>query len=598
MTSAMAHRGPNGDGFFDSGDGVYLGHRRLSIIDLEGGGQPMKDATGRYTVVFNGEIYNYQRIKKEMPSPFPFRTNSDTEVLLQAYSLYGNECLAKFIGMFAFAIHDYENDSLVIARDRLGIKPLYYIETEDFFIFASEITALLATDLVRAEVNLSALDYYLTLGYVPGQQTMFAGIKKLLPGHCGILKNGNFSSHKYWDIPPSPVCSLSYQEAQEELSRLLEDSVRLRLISDVPVGVFLSGGVDSSALVATIVEQLGRQISTFSVGYADDPALSELSAAKAVASRFSTDHHEYILQHADFFVATDDLLTYCEEPLVEAAAVALLQLSRVAKQHATVLLSGEGADEVFAGYPLYLLSGKVDLMRRLIPSCLSQQIAHVASRRREKIAKYCDWLSSPLAHRYKGISQDVTDSIKRVMYTPDLFSTVGKVDKTFHSLFSALKNGTNLQRMQYADIHSWLPDDLLLKADKMTMAASIELRVPFLDHRLVEFGLSIPDSYKIVSGQGKYILKDFMRRYLPDSMIFQKKKGFPVPIARWFRGGLRNSVREILLDKKTTDRRYIHPAYVKRILELHETGKVDMSRRILSLLVLELWHRKFIDQCL
>lgn len=597
MNSAMVHRGPDGGGTFHDDGGVYLGHRRLSIIDHVGGAQPMKDEAGRYTVVFNGEIYNYQRIRQEMQeeSPCKFLTNSDTEVLLSAYSRYGSECLSKFIGMFAFAIHDSRDGSLFIARDRLGIKPFYYVEKSDYFIFASEIKALFASGLVRPEVNLAALDYYLTLGYVPGQQTMFRGINKLLPGHYGIFKNGQFSEHRYWNISSSQTFTRSYREAQEDLGALLEDSIRLRLISDVPVGVFLSGGVDSSAVVATIVKKIGRNISTFSVGYSDDPTLSELSTAKAVAERFSTDHHEYILEHSDFFASIDDLLTYSEEPIVEAAAIALYQLSKVAQKHATVLLSGEGADEIFAGYPLYLISKKIETLRAGFPSWLTQKAAQFAAGHNEKFAKYCDWLSMSPAHRYKGISQDVTISIKTRMYTPELLATVGEVDQSFYSLFTALENGSDLKRMQYVDVNTWLPDDLLLKADKMTMAASIELRVPFLDHRLVEFGLSIPDSYKIVSGNAKYILKDYMRKYLPDHMIFQKKKGFPVPIARWFKGDLYNSISEILLDKKTSERGYISPAYVQRILKLHSKGKADMSRRLLSLLVLELWHRKYID---
>jgi asparagine synthase (glutamine-hydrolysing) len=594
MADLMKHRGPDESGYYE-GDKVYLAHRRLSIIDLKSGQQPMFAANNKLVIVYNGEIYNFREIRKELEGlKYHFETNSDTEVLLKAYEEWEEKCLLKFIGMFAFAIYDERKDLVFLARDRLGIKPFYYAHNNKAFVFASEIKPLLLSKLVEVGVDQACIDHFITLGYVPGNKTMFKGIEKLKPGHYAKLKNGKISIKRYWSLGNVPSFSGNFEEACEMLVDLLRDSISLRLISDVPVGVFLSGGLDSASVVATICEKIGRSINTFSIGYEDFPEVSELDNARIIAQKYNTIHHERILRHRDFFESMDHFLNYTEEPLVESAAIALMQLSKFAREHATVLLSGEGADEVFAGYPIYQLMPITDKLRHIFPRPVVSALRLIA--RAEKHLKYLDWIGTPLGNKYKGVSNDVTPSIKNKLYQKDFLRCYGgETENLFQNVFGEITQSTNLQRMQYVDLKTWLPDDLLLKADKMTMAVSIELRVPFLDHRMVEFGYSLPDKFKINKNQRKYLLKKVMENMLPHKIIFQKKKGFPVPISQWFRQDLHSKIKEILLDCRSIQRGYFKPAYIEGILDKHKSGKEDMSRRIFSLLVLELWHQKFID---
>jgi asparagine synthase (glutamine-hydrolysing) len=596
MAQAIAHRGPDATGFYE-GDGVYFAHKRLSIIDLASGSQPMWTRDGTRVVVFNGEIFNFQAIREELAAlGCTFETSSDTEVLLAAYSIWGERCLDKFIGFFAFAIHDRAQKLVFLARDRLGIKPLYYWQTAGRLVFASEVKALLASGLAGGtSVEPEAIDSYVTLGYVPGPQTLFEGVRKLEPGHYAVWRDGSLEIRPYWSLQGLKPFTGSFEEASERFRELLTDSVRLRLISDVPVGVFLSGGLDSASIVATICGELNRGISTYSVGYSDHPEISELANARLIARRYGTEHHELVLTHGDFFDALDKLLHFVEEPLVEPAAIALLQLSAFARRHVTVLLSGEGGDEVLAGYPLYQIMPRTERLRSGLPRAVLSLAQRAA--RTEKQKKYLDWLAMPLAEKYMGISCDVTPNVKRGMYHAEFARRhAGRIEQRYRRLFEECDGGTDLRRMQYVDIKTWLPDDLLLKADKMTMAASVELRVPFLDHRLVELGYSLPDDFKIRDGERKYLLKKLMEPKLPAEIVYQKKKGFPVPVAAWFRGVLYDRVAEVLLDPHSLARGYFNPEYVRRVLQRHRSGAEDLSRRIMTLLVLELWHRKHIDR--
>ena len=598
MTRAMSHRGPDGEGYFVR-EHVALGHRRLSIIDLAGGDQPIYNEDNSVVVVYNGEIFNFRDVQADLEAKgHTFRTHCDTEVVVHAYEEYGEECCSHFRGMFTFAIYDIARDRLLLGRDRLGIKPLYYHLDNGRLLFASEIKPILHALNERPGVDAGLIDFYMSLGYVPGERTLFLGINRLMPGHTLLFEQGKPSIRRYWDIAAVPTLDIGLDEAQARLEQLLLESVRLRLMSDVPLGAFLSGGLDSSAIVACMSKMMNEPVKTFSVGYSDDPASSELEFARIVAKEFKTEHHEFILESGDFFDSLDLLLEHMEEPVVESAAVALYQLSKLAREHVTVILSGEGGDEILAGYPLYKIMPKVDRLyafAQFVPDALRGVIARHAMKT-EKAAKYWDWSGVPLSQRYWGISSDVTATLKQRMYQPAFHAQIGTtVGSYFEKLFGTLQEGSDLRRMTYVDLKTWLPDDLLLKADKMTMACSLELRVPMLDHKLLEFSTALPDQLRRNGDEGKFLLKKLMERYLPHEIIYRPKKGFPVPIAVWFRGPLFERVRDILLDTRTLGRGYFQSEYISHVLEQHRSGAEDLSRRIFSLLALELWHRKYID---
>jgi asparagine synthase (glutamine-hydrolysing) len=600
MTRSMEHRGPDDQGIFIH-ENVGLGHRRLSIIDLSSGHQPLFNEDGTVVVVYNGEIYNFKEIKAELEAcGHVFRTHCDTEVIVHAYEQWGASCPNKFRGMFAFAIFDRNTGDVFLCRDRVGVKPLYFAIEGDSLLFASEIKAILPALERKPGINLSRLDFYVSLGYVPGDETLFAGIRKLLPGHTLTWKNGDMRIVRYWDLANIQPLKISFDEAKHRFEEMLLDCVRMRLMSDVPLGAFLSGGLDSSAIVACMSRISPDPVKTFTVGYSDDPDSSEFEYARIVARHFKTEHHEFNLGAGDFFESLDLLLMHAEEPVVESAAVALYRISKLAREHAIVLLSGEGGDEILAGYPLHRLTRSVNRAHgflRMIPRSLLNRVGPVLATGNEKRMKYWDWACQPLRERYQSISNDVTGSIKREMYHDALAPHLGTdLRDYFVALFDRMPVGhSDMARMAYADINSWLPEDLLLKADKMTMATSVELRVPLLDYQLMEFCVALPDDFRLNGHQGKYLMKKVMEKYLPHDIIYRKKRGFPVPIARWFRTDLREKAREILLDPKSVGRHYFKKTYVEDVLDKHATGREDLSRRIFSLLTLELWHRKYID---
>ena len=595
MNDMMVHRGPDAAGIFIHNN-IGMGHRRLKIIDLEGGIQPMYSEDHNIVVVFNGEIYNFKEIRLKLESKgYKFQTNSDTEVIIYAYIEYGEVCVEYFRGMFGIAIYDKRHNRLLLIRDRLGIKPLYFFKDNSQIIFSSEIKPLLQVIKNRPAVNLESLDFYMSVGYVPGKDTMFGGIKKLLPGHTLLIENDNLRFNCYWDIEDKSENKIDFKQVIDEFEELVRESVKLRMLSDVPLGAFLSGGLDSSAIVSMMSEYSESPVKTFSVGYHNDPASNELGYARIIADHFKTEHHEFYLEPMDFFNSIDTLINYTEEPIVESAAIALYQLSKLAKEHVTVILSGEGGDEILAGYPLHKIMPKVDKLHTIAKFIPSSIIGYISGHS-EKKKKYADWIQLPLNKRYQSISNDVTNSIKREMYNNDeLIKSAQQTEKYFSDLFERITSASNLGKMTYTDIKSWLADDLLVKADKMTMAASLELRVPLLDHKLVEYTSNLPDQYRLNNGQGKYLLKKLMEKYIPEEIIYRKKQGFPVPIANWFRTSLYERTREILLDNTSLDRGYFKPTYIEKTLQNHRDGKEDLSRRIFSLLNLELWHRKYID---
>jgi asparagine synthase (glutamine-hydrolysing) len=496
--------------------------------------------------------------------------------------------------MFAFAIYDRPSDRLYLVRDRLGIKPLYYTQQSDSIVFSSEIRALLASGHLVTAPDTQLIDAFVSLGYVPGPNTLFRDVRKVEPGTYLAISRGSVEVKHYWRLSSVQPLECDYDYARDRFVELFAKTCERHLISDVPLGVFLSGGVDSSLIVAFVREELGRPLATFSVGYQDDPASSELGHAARVASRFRTDHHEFILTRDDFFQGIDSLLEHAEEPIIESAGVALMALARSASKHATVFLSGEGADEVFAGYDLYRRTFQLDRLRQILFPLRWGLLRLAISRfvTKEKLVKYLDWVGMPFEDRYRTIPADVTPLIRRQMYQDYVGDAVSPI---FRAMFDDVQHRDRLAQMQYVDIKTWLVDDLLLKADKMTMAASVELRVPFLDHSVVEFGFSLPAPYKQRNGIGKAILKDILADYLPDDLVYREKQGFPVPISKWFRAGLYQPLRSTLLSKRFLERGYFCPRYIERSLERHRSGQEDLGQRLFSLLVLERWHQKWFD---
>lgn len=597
MTSAMVHRGPEAEGVFCQNN-IGLGHRRLKIIDLEGGIQPMFNDDKSIVVSFNGEIYNFKEIRQKLENKgHKFKTHSDTEVIVRAYQEYGIDCVEYFRGMFGIAIYDKNTNQVFIIRDRLGIKPIYYTVDDEKIVFASEIKPILSVLGSKPDVHIPSIDFYMSVGYVPGEQTLFSKIKKLLPGHYLQIDGKDINSKEYWNLDLNKeLYTGSFENAIEEFDELAKESVKLRMLSDVPLGAFLSGGLDSSAIVSYMSEKSDQPVKTFSVGYKNEPEASELVYAKQVADYFKTEHTEYILEPLDFFNSLDILLKYSEEPIVESAAIALYQLSMKAKEDVTVILSGEGGDEILAGYPLHQIMPKINKIQQWARWLPVRNRFFNSLMNSEKNKKYWSWINQPINQRYQSISNDVTFNIKQDMYaSPAFLDYHQRTSEYFETLFDKYNHRSDLSRMTYSDIKSWLPDDLLVKADKMTMAASLELRVPFLDHKLVEFSSQLPDHFKIKNKQGKYLLKSAMEKRLPHNIIYRKKKGFPVPISNWFRTHLYDQVRDILMDSKTLSRGYFSEEYIDNTLLKHKAGSEDLSRRIFSLVNLELWHRMYID---
>ena len=600
MRDLMDYRGPDDSGLLILADeGIGLGHRRLSIFDTSSSGrQPMSDVERNLHIVFNGEIFNFIEIREELRGKgYEFHTGTDTEVLLASYDCWGDACLQRFIGMFAFALWDGRRKRLFIARDRLGIKPFYYFFDGKRLLFASEVKAIVAVMGKAKCVNTELIDSYMSFGYVPGEDTLLMGVKRLLPGHYGIIANGDLTLSQYWDLEFDNHEDKGLEYYLQGTSELLEDSIKLRLRSDVPFGVFLSGGLDSSAVVALVSPLVSRGLKTFSVRYDFGAGYDETPYARAVASQFGTDHHELTMTPKEFMDLVPRYIHIMDEPVAEAAAISLFCISRFAKEYVTVTLSGEGSDEIFAGYEFYkknlVMEKYGSVAGRLFGGKLFSSFA--ASRSR-KLAKYIDLCSKPLETRYKGIST-YDETVKGGLYTTE-FKELGRAkhqnstQQYVDSLFAKTNGLDPLSRMLYFDTKTWLVDDLLIKADRMSMAASVELRVPFLDHRLVEFAARIPSRYKIENGRTKSVLKKVMKGRLPESIIHRKKMGFPTPLETMFRTDLFDYASDILLSSSATGRGYFRREFVEGMLAKHRKNEASYHRELWQLLVLEEWHRQ------
>ena len=605
MTTTMVHRGPDGEGVWLN-ENVGLAHRRLAIIDLRDvASQPMTNEDGSVWITFNGEIYNFQELRQELEKRgHAFRTQSDTEVIIHAYEEYGRGCLDRLRGMFAFAIWDSRSRILFLARDRVGKKPLFYFLGSDRFLFASEIKALLTADAVPRQPDPVAINHFLALGYVPGPRTAFLGIHKLPPAHWLEIKDGRVETGRYWKLRYTPKRKISEADAMSELYSHLAEAVRMRLVSDVPLGAFLSGGVDSSAVVIHMAEAMSRPVRTFSVGFGD-ASFDERLFARQIAERYGTDHTELVVE-APVTDILSRLVWHYDEPFGDSSAVPNYAIAELTRQHVTVVLNGDGADETFAGYEWYKMDRWIQ-RGEFAPLKLRQWFADVAQRfpangskngPRWKLARLAEVLALPSSRRYAQWTEHFGPKARQRLYSSAFKESVTESDpdSLFASAFAQSDAEDWLDKVLDADVNLYLADDLLVKMDRATMAHSLEARSPFLDHVVMELAASLPVSFKQAWGQKKRILKASLRGRIPDALLDRPKMGFSVPIAKWFRIDLREMAHDVLLSRRASERGYFNGTEIARLLYDHSVNKGDHGTSLWNLLMLELWHRAFIDQ--
>jgi asparagine synthase (glutamine-hydrolysing) len=607
MMATLSYRGPDGTGDWTSPDAnCWLGHTRLAIIDRAGGHQPMANEDGSVVLTFNGEIYNHLDLHQDLAAAgHRFESRCDTESLVHGYEQWGARGLVERArGMFAIALYDSKTRTFLLARDRVGIKPLYYAVVDGVLVFASEIKAILAYPGVARDVDREALTQCLTFRYVPSPLTMFKGIAKLPAGHFLEFRVDGGEIPKptrFWDLS-FKRSDVPFDEALERVDQLLEGAVDSHLMSDVPLGAQLSGGVDSSLIVAHMERLRQRnghkdRVRTFSIGF-DADGFSELPDARQVAERYGTEHHEVIVGFEDFTREFARLCWVYDEPVSEPAAIPTYLLCRFARQHVTVMLTGEGGDELFGGYPKCAVDQYGRYLNWMPAGLRRAALRGVASlmpfrKRRARIA--LENLSiADEAQRLASWFSGFDDLGVAQLVQPGALDGRGAAERLRDDL-ARCDSRHPLDRMLYADLHTWLVDDLLIKGDRMSMASSVEARVPFLDHPLVEYAASLPPAYKAKGAGTKIILKKLAERYIPRETIYRRKVGFTVPLTPWFRGPLRGFVREVVLGERALARGYFRPDVLKRLVDDHLEGRVDRGRSLWTLLSLEIWHRLFVD---
>ena len=605
MNEAILHRGPDEDGAYLKGH-VGLAMRRLAIIDLSGGQQPISNEEGTAWIVYNGEVYNYREVKRELEARgHRFHTDCDTEVVLHAYLEYGEDAPKHLRGMFAFAIWDERKQELFVARDRVGKKPLLYAKTADTFVFGSEFKALLLHPSVSREIDRAALDDYLTFMCVPAPQTAYRDIRKLEPGHTLTLtKDGQVSTRRYWEPDFSKKVKLSEEEAGERALELLREAVRVRLMSEVPLGAFLSGGIDSSAVVALMAEESSTPVKTFSIGF-EEQDFSELHHARRVAERVGAEHHEFVVR-PDAMEVLPTLVEHYGEPYADSSAIPTYYVSRETRRHVTVALNGDGGDECFAGYERYAAMRLSERYRRL-PGVLRERvirralellpISEVKPSRARKVRRFLRAASLPPVERYLHWVSITQRDTKDELYSDEFREEVGQRDAAawLRPWFKRANGAGVVDAALLADTMTYLPNDLLVKVDIASMANSLEARSPFLDHHVIEFAASLPENLKLRGLTTKYILKKTLQKLLPSENLTRGKMGFGVPIGHWFRGQMQPFLRENLLSERASARGLFRPAAVRRMVELHTRGERDYTHQLWTLLMLELWFQRFID---
>ena len=608
----LSKRGPDNQNTVSIGNAV-LGHARLSIIDTSSAGnQPMYDETGRYAIIFNGEIYNYKLLKKDLEQKgYKFSSGSDTEVLLKLYIEYKEGCLEKLNGFFGFAVYDKQSDELFVARDRIGIKPMIYYENESMLVFGSEMKALLQFP-IKKELNYNAAYTFFQLNYVPGYETMIQGVKKLLPGHYISIKNNNPKVKQYYKINDAykskKYASLNYEEAKSKLNDLMHQSIQRRLIADVPLGSFLSGGVDSS-VVAYLSSQYSPNINTFSVGFKDEPYFDETQYANLVAKKIKTNHTVFSLSNDDLFAEIFNILDYLDEPFADSSSIAVYILCKQTKQKITVALSGDGADEIFGGYNKHhaeLRARQTGLLNNLVKlgkpvwDSLPKSRSSKASNIVRQLSRFAEGLSLNNKDRYWRWCAFVNENNAKKYFRKDIqerikFKEYDKLKNLFLQHINSEKS--DLNDMLYADMNLILPNDMLQKVDLMSMANSLEVRVPFLDHEVVDFAFSLPAEYKIDSKRRKKILVDTYKEFLPEEIFSRPKHGFEVPLLKWFRNELKSLIEDDLLNDAFVEQQGIFDVNeIKSIkTKLYSNNPEDAHAQIWALIVFQYWWKKYFN---
>jgi asparagine synthase (glutamine-hydrolysing) len=606
MCDKLQHRGPDDEGIYINNKFplAAFGHRRLSIIDLNTGHQPMSNEDNSLWLVINGEIYNFLSLRKELKDRgHRFKTNTDSEVVLHLYEDFGEDCVLYLRGMFAFAIWDENKNKLFIARDRIGKKPLLYFFEKNCFCFASEFEALLASGLIGREINHQSLDQYLTFGYVPAPNTIYKNIFKILPAHHLTLINGKLEFKKYWELDYRDKFCISEEEATKELIRALKEAVSLRLISDVPLGVFLSGGIDSSTVVA-LTSELAGKVKTFSIGF-EDENFDELKYARNIARRFSTEHREFIVKPKALEILPLLVRRY-GEPYADSSAIPSYYVARETKRFVTVALNGDGGDESFAGYERYqamMLAQSYNHIPGFLRNMLNSAVMHLVpdspdfKNKRRRIRRFFENASMPFYLRYCRWVSMINDKEKSDIYSPEF---KGRIDISSSSnwLKDCAPRQEKMQltdRLMALDIKTNLPNDLLVKMDIACMSNSLEARSPFLDQEVMQFAARLSANFKLKGMIKKYILKKSIRNLLPAENIHRPKMGFGVPVGRWMRQELRDYIQDTLLSENAFKRGYFTPAQLRLYVNEHLNGKMDHTFGLWTLLCLELWHKEFID---
>jgi asparagine synthase (glutamine-hydrolysing) len=597
MCDVIRHRGPDDEGIHVEA-GVGLGMRRLSIIDLSTGQQPIHNEDRSVWIVFNGEIYNYRELRAELEAcGHAFYTSSDTEVIVHAYEQWGEAAFRRLRGMFGIGLWDRPRRTLLLVRDRSGMKPLHFIERHGRLYFGSEIKSLIAAGAVEREIDLEALDHYLSFLYAPRDRSLFKGVRKLPPGHLLRWRDGRAEISTYWEIDATEPFQGSAEEAAASLRGILADAVRSHMVSDVPLGAFLSGGVDSSLVVGLMAEASSQPVKTFSIGF-DEPQFDELEHARTVATHFGTDHHEFVVR-PDGLSILDRMIEHFDEPFADSSAIPTWYVSEVAGRHVKVVLSGDGGDELFGGYDRYLPHPRVAQFDRL----------HVPGARRLAGAV---WPILPHGVRGKNYLRHVSrddngrylDSIaffqadeKDALYSADVRRSLAhwSAEDSLGARFTRFAGLPHDSRMMRFDFETYLPEDVLTKVDRMSMAHSIESRVPLLDNQVIDFAATLPAHLKIKNGRRKHILKEAVRSLLPPGIIDRKKQGFGVPLGVWFRGGLTDVFSDVLKSPRTRQRGYFETGFVDRLVDEHLAGRRDHTLRLWQLMVFELWHREYLD---
>ncbi|HEX8284206.1 MAG TPA: asparagine synthase (glutamine-hydrolyzing) [Pyrinomonadaceae bacterium] len=599
MCRVIAHRGPDEQGATVTG-AAALGMRRLSIIDLAGGQQPMSGCDPSVSIVFNGEIYNYRELRRDLEARgHRFHTNSDTEAIVHAYEEHGAECVKHLRGMFGFAVWDEPRRRLFVARDRAGKKPLYYTLTpEGTLVFGSEMKSLLLHPEVRREVSAEALDAYLSFGYVPDPLSIFKDVHKLPPGCHLTFEGGRVEVEEYWDFPFAPEEGRTEDDWLEELRALLDESVRVRLVADVPLGAFLSGGVDSSAVVGLMARASERPVKTFSIGFRED-SYDELKFARVAAEKFKTEHHEFTVT-PDVCALVDELVWHFDEPFADSSALPTYMVSKLARDYVKVVLSGDGGDELFAGYTRYAVERRRSGFARL-PRVVREGLMQPLGRRLPHGARGRNFIHNVALEPIDRYIEEVsvfTRLNKASLYTEDFRRRLGSSDPAARFRETAARAGTGepLDALLYLDAKTYLPGDILTKVDRMTMAVGLEARAPLLDHKLIEFVGRVPARFKMRGLETKHLFKRAVEGLVPDEILRRPKQGFGVPIQHWINSELRGRTRETLLDTRTSARGYTDTSYVRLLLDEHERGRRDHAAELWALFVLELWHRNFVDE--